>query len=78
MTDMRRNRLPAFMREPISVHMPQPVVNVLPEIMMKPKSDGDVWLEAWCAVAGSSATMETTVADSWADRCLAQYRSRFK
>lgn len=74
MTDMRRNRLPAFMRRPV---MAVPVVNVAPEITTGPKSDGEVWLAAWCAMAQSSVTIDMDVAISWADKCLVQYRLRF-
>lgn len=75
MTDIRRNRLPAFMRQPISVHMPAPVVNVLPEIMMKPKSDGDVWLEVLTAVVSKCRSMDDAIGH--ADDVLTAYRERF-
>lgn len=76
MSDMRRNRTPAFMRQPVSVHMPAPVVNVLPEIMMKPKSDGEVWLEVLTAVISKTKSMDDAI--DHADDVLEVYRSRFK
>jgi hypothetical protein len=56
--------------------MPAPVVNVLPEIMMKPKSDGDVWLEVLTAAIPLCRSMNQAI--EHADDVLKVYRERFK
>ena len=41
-------------------------------------SDSEVWLDAWCAVASSDNCYETYAAIRWADRCLKDFRKRFR
>lgn len=36
-----------------------------------------VWFGAWTACATAFGTRERTVATSWADHCLEQFRKRF-
>lgn len=77
MNDMRRNRPPKFMRrELVSITTPAPVVNFLPPLPKK--TDEEVWLAAWCATANVDSCMDNKVADSWADKCLAAFKERFR
>jgi len=43
---------------------------------MKKLSEQEVWLRAWCATADKSSMKE--VPAEWADRCLEQFKKRFK
>ena len=37
----------------------------------------EVWLKAWCAVASAWNSENSSVCDSWADKCLKAYDDRF-
>jgi hypothetical protein len=41
-------------------------------------SDEDVWLRTWVAYAQSSNSTESRLATEWADRCLTDFKERFR
>lgn len=49
----------------------------LPDLQTK-RTDSDVWLAAYVAVAASSNCSDPSAPAKWADRCLTEYRTRFK
>jgi hypothetical protein len=64
----------------------KPAIELRPEITLQPvvnielrpgRTDGDVWLAAWCAVSASTNCVTRESADNWADHCLIQYKKRF-
>lgn len=48
------------------------------ELKRYEKESREVWLRAWCAVAGAVNCHEVEAANRWADQCLNAFNERFK